>query len=189
MDGHFVPNLTVGPFIVDWVRQATKLPIDAHLMIERPDQFIEAFAGAGANMISVHPEATYHLNRTVNQIRCLGCRPGVVLNPATPLSMIEDVLADVDYVLLMSVNPGFGGQKFISSSLDKLRRLRELIRMRGVDVRIEIDGGISPETAGQVVAAGAQILVAGSAVFNAPDPGVALRKLIDAASISERAVV
>jgi ribulose-phosphate 3-epimerase len=189
MDGHFVPNLTLGPFIVEWVRKATTLPIDAHLMIERPDQFVEAFAKAGVNMISVHPEATYHLNRTVNYIRHLGCRPGVVLSPATPLTAIEDVLADVDYVLLMSVNPGFGGQKFIPSSIEKLRRLRELIKLRGVNVRIEIDGGISRETAGQVVAAGAEILVAGSAIFKETDPGAALRALIDAATLSESAVV
>lgn len=189
MDGHFVPNLTLGPFIVEWVRKATTLPIDAHLMIERPDQFIEAFANAGVNMISVHPEATYHLHRTVNHIRHLGCRPGVVLSPATPLAAIEDVLIDVDYVLLMSVNPGFGGQTFIPSSIDKLRRLRELIKLRGVNVRIEIDGGISRETAGQVVAAGAEILVAGTAIFKDTDPGAALRALIDAATLSESAVV
>jgi ribulose-phosphate 3-epimerase len=182
MDGHFVPNLTIGPFIVEWVAKSTQLPIDAHLMIENPDDFIEPFARAGAAMISVHPETTYHLHRTLNHIRHEGCRAGVVLNPATPLVMIEDVLGEIDYVLLMSVNPGFGGQKFIPSSLDKLRRLREMIRARGMSVKIEIDGGIGPDNAGQVVAAGAEILVAGSAVFGKPDPSKALRDLLRAAS-------
>lgn len=182
MDGHFVPNLTVGPFIVDWVRRATKLPIDAHLMIENPDNFIGAFAKAGANMISVHPEATYHLNRTINYIRQAGCRAGVVLNPATPLAMIEEVLNDVDYVLLMSVNPGFGGQKFIPAALDKLRRLRTMIQTCGSQAKIEIDGGIGIENAAAVVAAGAEILVAGSAVFGKPDPAESLRQLLSAAT-------
>lgn len=190
MDGHFVPNLTVGPFIVEWVRRATRLPIDAHLMIENPDNFIGAFAAAGANLISVHPEATYHLHRTISYIRQAGCQAGVVLNPATPLAMIEEVLADVDYVLVMSVNPGFGGQKFIPSTLDKLRRLRTMIQASGSRARIEIDGGIGIENAAAVVAAGAEILVAGSAVFGKPDPADALRKLLDAASIhaSERSL-
>jgi ribulose-phosphate 3-epimerase len=142
-------------------------------------------------MISVHPEATYHLNRTINYIRQAGCKAGVVLNPATPLAMIEEVIEDVDYVLLMSVNPGFGGQRFISSSLDKLRRLRDLISLRGASASIEIDGGIGPENAADVVAAGAQILVAGSAIFGRPDPGAALRELSRASSIATagRAVV
>lgn len=190
MDGHFVPNLTIGPFIVEWVRRATKLPIDAHLMIESPDDFIGAFAKSGANLISVHPEATYHLHRTINYIRQAGCQAGVVLNPATPLAMIEEVIEDVDYVLLMSVNPGFGGQKFIPSSLDKLRRLRALIQTRGSRARIEIDGGIGIENAAAVVAAGAEILVAGSAIFGDPDPAKALQQLLGAASkqASERAM-
>ena len=178
MDGHFVPNLTVGPFVVEWVRKATKLPIDAHLMIEAPENFIGAFARAGANMISVHPEATYHLDRTINQIRQAGCQAGVVLNPATPLAMIEEIIAEVDYVLLMSVNPGFSGQKFIPSSLDKLRRLRDLIRMKFSPARIEIDGGVGPDNAAEIVAAGAEILVAGSAVFGAENPAEALKELL-----------
>jgi ribulose-phosphate 3-epimerase len=181
MDGHFTPNLTVGPFIVEWVRKTTKLPIDAHLMIENPDNFIGAFARAGANMISVHPEATYHLDRTLNHIRQAGCQAGVVLNPATPLAMIEEVVAEVDYVLLMSVNPGFGGQKFIPSSLDKLRRLRNLIRMKSSPARIEIDGGVGLNNVAEVVAAGAEILVAGSAVFGAESPAEALKELLRAA--------
>src|SRR5262245_35123780 len=183
MDGHFVPNLTIGPFIVNWIRKATHLPIDAHLMIENPDQFIGAFAQSGATMISVHPEATYHLHRTISYIRQAGCQAGVVLNPAKPIAMIEEILDDVDYVLLMSVNPGFGGQKFIPSSLDKLRRLRDTIRSRGRRARIEIDGGIGVENAAEVVAAGAEILVAGSAVFGVPDPAGALQALLKAASI------
>jgi len=186
MDGHFAPNLTVGPFIVDWVRKSTKLPIDAHLMIENPDNFIGAFAGAGANMISVHPEATYHLDRTLNHIRQAGCQAGVVLNPATPLAMIEEVIAEVDYVLLMSVNPGFSGQKFITSSLDKLRRLRNLIRMKFSPARIEIDGGVGLGNAAEVAAAGAEILVAGSAVFGAEDPAEALKELLRAAESGGR---
>jgi ribulose-phosphate 3-epimerase len=181
MDGHFTPNLTVGPFIVEWVRKATKLPIDAHLMIENPDNFIGAFARAGANMISVHPEATYHLDRTLNHIRQAGCQAGVVLNPATPLAMIEEVVAEIDYVLLMSVNPGFGGQKFIPSSLDKLRRLRNLIHMKSSPARIEIDGGVGLNNVAEVVAAGAEILVAGSAVFGAENPAEALKELLRAA--------
>jgi ribulose-phosphate 3-epimerase len=186
MDGHFTPNLTVGPFIVEWVRKATKLPIDAHLMIENPDNFIGAFARAGANMISVHPEATYHLDRTLNHIRQAGCQAGVVLNPATPLAMIEEVVTEVDYVLLMSVNPGFGGQKFIPSSLDKLRRLRNLIRMKSSPARIEIDGGVGPNNVAEVVAAGAEILVAGSAVFGAENPAEALKELLLAAESGGR---
>jgi ribulose-phosphate 3-epimerase len=186
MDGHFAPNLTVGPFIVEWVRKATKLPIDAHLMIKNPDNFVGAFARAGANMLSVHPEATYHLDRTINHIRQVGCQAGVVLNPATPLAMIEEVIADVDYVLLMSVNPGFSGQKFIPSSLDKLRRLRDLILMKSSPARIEIDGGVGPGNAGEVVAAGAEILVAGSAIFGAENPGEALKDLLRVAESSGR---
>lgn len=179
MDGQFVPNLTVGPLIVEAVRRATKLPIDAHLMIERPDNFIAGFAKAGAQMISVHPEATYHLNRTLSYIRQAGCQAGLVLNPGTPLSYVAEVMDEIDYVLLMSVNPGFGGQKFIPSSLDKLRRLRALLDSydRGRQVRIEIDGGIGPENAAEVAAAGAEIFVAGSAVFGAPDPAAAVREL------------
>lgn len=186
IDGHFAPNLTVGPFIVEWVRKATKLPIDAHLMIENPDNFVGAFANAGANMISVHPEATYHLDRTINHIRRAGCQAGVVLNPATPLAMIEEIITDVDFVLLMSVNPGFSGQKFIPSSLDKLRRLRDLILMKSSPARIEIDGGVGPGNAAEVVAAGAEILVAGSAIFGAENPGEALKELLRVAEASGR---
>lgn len=182
MDGHFVPNLTIGPFIVKWVRKATSLPIDVHLMIENPDQLIGEFAGAGANLISVHPEATYHLHRTLNLIRSLGCQAGVVLNPATPVTIIEEVLESIDYVLVMSVNPGFGGQEFIPSSFDKVRRLRNILKSHGVPARIEIDGGIGPANAAEVVAAGAEILVAGSSIFGAPDPASAVNRLLAAAN-------
>jgi ribulose-phosphate 3-epimerase len=182
MDGHFVPNITIGPFIVNWIRKATKLPIDTHLMIESPDNYIAEFATAGANMISVHPEATYHLHRTIKYIHEAGCQAGVVLNPATPLAAIEEIVDDVDYVLLMSVNPGFGGQKFIPASFDKLRRLRAMIDARGARARIEIDGGIGLENVAEVVAAGAELLVAGSAVFSTPDPAEAVRALLRAAN-------
>ncbi|HEX4950657.1 MAG TPA: ribulose-phosphate 3-epimerase [Blastocatellia bacterium] len=178
MDGHFVPNITIGPFIVQAVRRVTSLPIDCHLMIEDPDKYIQEFARAGANMISVHPEATYHLHRTLGYIRQTGCRAGVVLNPATPLSAIEEVITDVDYVLLMSVNPGFGGQKFIMSSLEKLRRLRSLLQLHGSAAQIEIDGGISADNAQAVVDAGAEILVAGSAIFGQADPAQAVQQML-----------
>ncbi len=184
MDGHFVPNLTIGPFIVKWVRRATSLPIDVHLMIENPDQMIAEFAEAGANLISVHPEATYHLHRTLGLIRRSGCQAGVVLNPATPVSLVEEVLDSIDYVLVMSVNPGFGGQEFIGSSFDKLRRLRTILNTHGASVRIEIDGGIGPSNAADVVAAGAEILVAGSAIFGTSDPGGAVKALARAANQS-----
>jgi ribulose-phosphate 3-epimerase len=181
MDGHFVPNLTLGPLIVKAVRHVTDLPFDCHLMIEAPERSIEAFADAGANMISVHPEATVHLHRTIMAIRNLGCKPGVVLNPSSPIGMLDDVLHEVDYVLLMSVNPGFGGQKFIRHSTDKVRRLRDMIRGRGLSVRIEIDGGIGFDTAAEVVQAGAEMLVAGSAIFGDPDPVGAVERLRRAA--------
>ena len=178
MDGHFVPNITIGPFIVEAVRRATQLPIDTHLMIENPDQYIPAFAKAGATMISIHPETTYHLHRSLTLIRQSGCQAGLVLNPATPLSYVEESLEELDYVLLMSVNPGFGGQKFIPASLAKLRRLRALLDAAGPAgqrVRIEIDGGIVPGNIGEVAAAGAEIFVAGSSVFGQPDPAAAVR--------------
>lgn len=178
MDGHFVPNISVGPFIVEAVRRMTKLPIDCHLMIEDPDKYISDFARAGANMISVHPEATYHLHRTLNYIRQAGCRAGVVLNPATPLAAIEEIVGDVDYVLLMSVNPGFGGQQFIMSSLEKVRRLRALLQLHGASARIEIDGGITAENAATVAAAGAEILVAGSAIFKQADAAEAVQQML-----------
>jgi ribulose-phosphate 3-epimerase len=178
MDGHFVPNISVGPFIVQAVRRVTSLPIDCHLMIEDPDKYIGEFARAGANLISVHPEATYHLHRTLGAIHQSGCRAGVVLNPATPLAALEEVVNEIDYVLLMSVNPGFGGQRFIMSALDKLRRLRVLLQLHGSQAQIEIDGGITADNARAVVDAGAEILVAGSAVFGTADPAQAVQQLL-----------
>ncbi len=178
MDGHFVPNISVGPFIVEAVRRVTALPIDCHLMIEDPDKYIGEFARAGAKMISVHPEATSHLHRTIGYIHQVGCRAGVVLNPATPLAAIEEVVRDVDYVLLMSVNPGFGGQQFIISALDKLRRLRGLLQLHGSPAQIEIDGGITADNAVAVVEAGAEILVAGSAIFGTEDPAQAVQQML-----------
>lgn len=185
MDGHFVPNISIGPFIVEAVRRTTRLPIDCHLMIEDPDKYIGDFARAGANMISVHPEATYHLHRTIGYIHQSGCRAGVVLNPATPLAAIEDIVSEVDYVLLMSVNPGFGGQRFIMSSLEKLRRVRALLELHGSQARIEIDGGITAENAATVVAAGAEILVAGSAIFGQADPAAAVQQMLQVVAATQ----
>ncbi|HHI97181.1 MAG TPA: ribulose-phosphate 3-epimerase [Thermodesulfatator atlanticus] len=169
MDGHFVPNLTIGPLVVEAIRPVTRLPFDVHLMIENPDQYLEAFAKAGADWISVHVEACVHLHRTVSRIKELGKKAGVVLNPATPLESLTYILEEIDYVLIMSVNPGFGGQKFIPSALKKVRALKEMIAAYGLDLPVEIDGGVNLETLPEVVRAGADILVAGSAIFNTPD--------------------
>jgi len=177
MDGHFVPNITIGPLVVKAARQATDLPLDCHLMITDPDLYIDDFARAGASMISVHVEAVVHLHRTLTAVRDLGCRPGVVLNPATPLGSIEEALPFVDYVLVMSVNPGFGGQSFIATSLDKISRLRSMIDARGLKVHIEVDGGIGLSNVANVVRHGAEWIVAGSAVFGKGDPEEATREL------------
>jgi ribulose-phosphate 3-epimerase len=181
MDGHFVPNITLGPQLVKSLRKATKLPLDCHLMIENPDQFIPAFAEAGADWISVHQEACPHLDRTLNLIKGHNCHAGVVINPATPVEMISEVLEIVDYVLVMSVNPGFGAQPFIPNSLHKLRKLRELRELKNLNYRIEVDGGIAAGTIAQVVRAGAEILVAGNAVFGKGDPTVNARELLKTA--------
>ncbi|WP_462409230.1 ribulose-phosphate 3-epimerase [Neobacillus sp. Marseille-QA0830] len=169
MDGHFVPNITIGPLVVEAARPVTKLPLDVHLMIENPDQYIEAFAKAGADYITVHVEACRHLHRTIQNIKSFGVKAGVVLNPATPVESIQHVIRDVDMVLLMSVNPGFGGQKFIPEVLPKIKKVKELADQKGVAVEIEIDGGVNPETAKQCMEAGATVLVAGSAIYNQPD--------------------
>jgi ribulose-phosphate 3-epimerase len=169
MDGHFVPNITIGPFIVEAARRITSLPLDVHLMIEQPDKYIDDFAKAGANLISVQVEACIHLNRTVQMIKALDLRAGAVLNPATPLSTLEWVLEDVDFVMIMSVNPGFGGQKFIPNSIDKIRGLRKMIHDRGLSTLIEIDGGVNEKTIKDISDAGADVFVAGSAVFKSPD--------------------
>ena len=182
MDGHFVPNLTIGPPVVRSLRKATKLPLDCHLMIENPDQFIPDFAEAGADWISVHQEACRHLNRTLHLIKSHDCLAGVVINPATPVDTLVEVLEIVDYVLVMSVNPGFGGQTFIPSTLHKLRRLAEIRSQQGLNFRIEVDGGISLHTAADVVRAGAEILVAGNAVFGGGDPRKNAQALLKAAT-------
>jgi ribulose-phosphate 3-epimerase len=179
MDGHFVPNLTLGPAIVKAVRRATSLPIDVHLMIEEPDRFVDPFIDAGASWISIHVETTPHLQRTVSHLRGRGVRPGVVLNPSTPLSSLEEILDEVDYVLLMSVNPGFGGQAFLPASLGKVRRLRRIVQERGLRVQIEVDGGVDSSNARALVDAGAELLVAGSAVFGEGDPEASSRRLIE----------
>ena len=180
MDGHFVPNITIGLPVIKSIARSTKLPIDAHLMISEPGRYADQFVTAGAKMVSVHVEADVHLHRTLASIKAAGGEAGVAINPATPIVAVEEALDFADYVLVMSVNPGFGGQQFISTSLDKVRRLRRMIDERGLNVRIEIDGGIDLTNIAEVVAAGAEIIVAGSAIFGAPDPQVAVRDLREA---------
>jgi ribulose-phosphate 3-epimerase len=182
MDGHFVPNLTVGPPVVKSLRQVTSLPLDCHLMIENPDPFIPTFAEAGADWISVHQEACVHLDRTLHLIKGHNCLAGVVINPATPVETLVEVLDVVDYILVMSVNPGFGGQEFIPGSVHKIRRLAEMRSQRGLHYRIEVDGGIALDTVVEVVRAGAEILVAGNAVFGHGDPKSSAQKLLKAAT-------
>jgi ribulose-phosphate 3-epimerase len=181
MDGHFVPNITVGPPIVASLRKHTKLPFDCHLMIENPDEFIPAFADAGANWVSVHYEACRHLHRTLELIEQHGMQPAVVINPATKVELLIPILGMVHHVLVMSVNPGFGGQRFIPYSLNKIRRLKELRQELGLSYRIEVDGGVAEETVNSVVEAGAELLVAGNAVFGAGHPERDARALLDAA--------
>jgi ribulose-phosphate 3-epimerase len=177
MDGHFVPNISFGPLAVEAANRATDLPLDVHLMIEEPDQFIEAFREAGADHITVQAEACIHLNRTLTLIKETGATAGVAINPATPIVAVEEVLDLADLILVMTVNPGFGGQEFIHSVLDKIRRVAEMIRAQDRPITLEVDGGIDAETAPLVVAAGARALVAGSSIFSAPDPGAALKRL------------
>ncbi len=169
MDGRFVPNITIGPLVTEAARRSTNLPLDVHLMIVEPEKYLEAFVAAGANRITVHAEACVHLHRTIQQIRDLGAKPGVVINPATPLSAIEEIAADVDLILIMSVNPGFGAQKFIEASVDKIARTKALCEQVSSQAEIEVDGGIDVRTAPRVVAAGATVLVAGNAIFKHPD--------------------
>jgi ribulose-phosphate 3-epimerase len=179
MDGHFVPNLTLGPAVVKAVRRSTSLPIDVHLMIDEPDRFLDPFIDAGASWISVHVESAVHLQRTIAHLRGRGVRPGVVLNPATPLSTLDEILDEIDYVLLMSVNPGFGGQAFLPASLGKVRRLRRIVQERGLKVQIEVDGGVDTSNVRALVEAGGELLVAGSAVFGGGDAESAARRLIE----------
>lgn len=182
MDGHFVPNLTLGPIVVKAVGRCTSLPLDVHLMIENADRSIDAYIDAGAAWLSVHVEAVPHLQRTITYIKNKGVRAGVALNPATSLTTLEEILPELDHVLIMSVNPGFGGQKFILSCLGKIRRLSRQIRDRGLSVRIEVDGGVSEGNIRSLVEAGAEILVAGSAVYGQADAGEAVRRLLAAAA-------
>ena len=177
MDGHFVPNITMGPLVVEAVRRSTSLPVDVHLMIDNPDSYIADFAAAGADYISVQVEVCPHLHRTIHMIRENHAKAGAVLNPATPLCSVEEILADLDYVLVMSVNPGFGGQKFIPAVLEKIRKLRDTIKERGLATLIEVDGGVNSETISDVSRAGADVFVAGSAIFNTGNYGEAIDTL------------
>ncbi|WP_028777007.1 ribulose-phosphate 3-epimerase [Shimazuella kribbensis] len=177
MDGHFVPNLTFGPILVEAIRTHTALPFDVHLMIEQPDNYIDAFAKSGADYITVHQEACPHLHRTIHHIKDQGVKAGVAINPATPLSLIEPILPDVDLVLLMTVNPGFGGQSFIGNVLTKISELRNAINKKGLTLEIEVDGGIAPGTAKEVVEHGATVLVSGSAVFGQKDRKLAIEAI------------
>ncbi len=177
MDGHFVPNITIGPPVVKSLRNTTKLPFDVHLMIENPDEYIDSFIDAGADIISVHIENTPHLNRTLQHIRQRNIKASVVLNPATPLNTLDIVLPDVDMILLMTVNPGFGGQRYIESMTQKVRELRRMADQRGLRLDIEVDGGIDPDNIYRITEAGANVLVAGSTVFNAPDAAEIIRLL------------
>jgi ribulose-phosphate 3-epimerase len=182
MDGHFVPNITIGPPVVRAIKRIATRPLDVHLMIEEPDRYIDEFVAAGASMVSVHVEAVPHLHRSVAHIKALGAKAGVVLNPSTPAAMLEDIAPDVDFVLVMSVNPGFGGQSFIPNTLQKLRRVRAVLTAAGSSAPIEIDGGILLANVAEVVAAGANILVAGQAIFGGSDPESATRTLRAAAN-------
>lgn len=177
MDGHFVPNITIGPLIVDAARKVTSLPLDVHLMIANPDRYIADFAAAGADIIVVHAEAVHHLHRTVQLIKSLGKRAGVSLNPATPLNVLDYVLDDLDLVLLMTVNPGFGGQSFIDACLDKIHSLRALLDRRGSEAELEVDGGVKVSNIARISHAGADVFVAGSAVFNSPDYGATITEM------------
>ncbi len=177
MDGRFVPNISFGMFIVELMKQMAKKPLDVHLMILEPEKYVEAFRKAGADVITVHYEACPHLHRTIQQIKETGAKAGVALNPHTPVSLLEDVLEDLDMVLLMSVNPGFGGQKFIYQTLQKIRQLKEMIIVKNLNTLIEIDGGVGLQNAEEILRAGANVLVAGSSVFNSPDPAATIAKL------------
>jgi ribulose-phosphate 3-epimerase len=187
MDGHFVPNITIGPMVVEAVRRVTALPLDIHLMIERPEGYLAAFSDAGADILTVHVETCPHLHRTLQQIKELGCRAGVCINPATPVLLLEEALPYADLILVMTVNPGFGGQSFIHGSLPKIERVRALIRQQGSRAELEVDGGIGPETAALVTTAGADVLVAGSAIFRARDGvGRAIERIREAAEAGTR---
>lgn len=177
MDGRFVPNISFGPMIIEFIRKATRKTCDVHLMIEEPEKYAEQFKKAGADILSVHVEACRHLHRNIQQIKSLGMKAGVALNPHTPVSAIGDILHDIDLVCMMSVNPGFGGQQFIPHTLEKIRQLRQMINERGLNVHIEIDGGVTLENAASIVGAGADVLVAGNTVFKSADPKATISRL------------
>lgn len=181
MDGHYVPNITIGPLVVEALRRVTEMPLDTHLMISEADRYIDAFARAGSTSISVHVEAVPHLHRTLEAIRKLGAQPGIAINPGTSLALLDEVLPYADFILIMTVNPGFGGQKFIPTSLQKIARLRQMITERNLNVRIEVDGGIGPNNVRSLVEHGAEWIVAGSAIFGAPDIGAAVQAMQAAA--------
>ena len=183
MDGHFVPNLTIGPPVIEAIRKRTRLPLDVHLMIEEPERWVETYAGAGAGLITVHAEACVHLQRVLTQIREAGARPGVALNPSTPPGTLEYVLDDLGLVLVMSVNPGFGGQEFIPTTYAKLRHLKTLLGSRAVE--LSVDGGVNQQNAALLAEAGATVLVAGSAIFSTPDPALAIRGLRSASEVAK----
>lgn len=183
MDGHFVPNITIGAPVVKSLNKVSKLVLDVHLMISSPENYIIDFAEAGADIITVHAEAATHLHRLIQMIKKEGCKAAVALNPATPLSVLDYVLEDLDMVLIMSVNPGFGGQKFITSALDKIKKLRSMINEKNLNIDIQVDGGIGIDNIAEVVSCGANIIVAGSAIFNAPDPTLAIKKMKEAVRV------
>jgi ribulose-phosphate 3-epimerase len=186
MDGHFVPNITIGPLIVKAVRKMTKLPLDVHLMISNPDQYVSEFVEAGADILTIHAEAVNHLHRSIQHIRRAGAKPGVCLNPATPPQCLEYIIGDLDMVVVMSVNPGFGAQEFIPEVLPKIEWIRDLIRRKALSVEIEVDGGISPETIHKVALAGADVFVAGSAVFYSKDYAETIRAMKERMASAER---
>jgi ribulose-phosphate 3-epimerase len=177
MDGHFVPNLTLGPRLVACIRKATRLPIDVHLMVENPRAFVPLFHEAGADWISLHVEATAHLHKDISLIKDLGRKAGVALNPATPVHFLQEIIGDLDFILLMSVNPGWGGQSFIPSSLDKIRNLKAWLRERKLDIAVEVDGGIKLDNLEDILRAGMDVVVAGSAIFEAPNPAGVIREM------------
>jgi ribulose-phosphate 3-epimerase len=184
MDGHFVPNISYGPPVIASLRASTKMVFDAHLMISDPDRYLESFRRAGADVITVHWEACTHLHRTLSAIRQLGAKAGVALNPATPVELVRPVIRDIDLLLIMSVNPGFGGQSFIPATIEKLRQAKELVRASGAHARIEVDGGVDARNIASCVAAGADTIVAGTSVFGAPDPAQAVQELLRASTSS-----
>ncbi|MFH0924861.1 MAG: ribulose-phosphate 3-epimerase [bacterium] len=186
MDGHFVPNITIGPLVVEAIKKVTDIPLDVHLMINNPDQFIESFIKAGSDIITVHVEVCYHLHRTITLIKEKGIKCGVVLNPTTSLATLEHIISEIDMVLLMSVNPGFGGQRFITEVLNKISKLRNIIIQRKLDIDLEVDGGVKLDNISQIVTAGANVIVAGSAIFGAKDPVETIKQMRQVGQLAYR---